>query len=37
MMTMSSHKIGGPSGAGALIVASKEYILKPLLFGEIRR
>ena len=33
MMTMSSHKIGGPSGAGALIVASKKYILKPLLFG----
>ena len=26
MMTVSSHKIGGPSGAGALIVASKKQI-----------
>ena len=33
MMTISSHKIGGPSGAGALIVGSKKHILKPLLFG----
>ncbi len=33
MMTISSHKIGGPSGAGALIVDSKKHILKPLLFG----
>ena len=33
MMTISSHKIGGPIGAGALIVASKKHILKPLLFG----
>ena len=29
MMTISSHKIGGPSGAGALIVNSKKHILKP--------
>ena len=33
MMTISSHKIGGPSGAGALIVNSKKHILKPLLLG----
>jgi cysteine desulfurase len=33
MMTISSHKIGGPSGAGALIVSSKNKILKPLLYG----
>ncbi len=33
MMTISSHKIGGPAGAGALIVASKKHILKPLLHG----
>ena len=33
MMTISSHKIGGPAGAGALIVDSKKHILKPLLFG----
>lgn len=33
MMTISSHKIGGPTGAGALIVASKKHILKPLLLG----
>ena len=33
MMTISSHKIGGPIGAGALIVASKKHILKPLLVG----
>ena len=33
MMTISSHKIGGPSGAGALIAASKKQILEPLLFG----
>ena len=33
MMTISSHKIGGPSGAGALIVASKKQVLKPILFG----
>ena len=33
MMTISSHKIGGPIGAGALIVSSKKHILKPLLFG----
>ena len=33
MMTISSHKIGGPIGAGALILASKKHILKPLLFG----
>ena len=33
MMTVSSHKIGGPSGAGALIVASKKQILQPVLLG----
>ena len=33
MITISSHKIGGPSGAGALIVASKKQILEPLLYG----
>ncbi len=33
MMTISSHKIGGPSGAGALITASKKKILKPILVG----
>ena len=33
MMTISSHKIGGPVGAGALIVASKKQILQPILFG----
>ena len=33
MITVSSHKIGGPSGAGALIVSSKKNILKPLLLG----
>ena len=33
MMTISSHKIGGPSGAGALILESKKQILKPILLG----
>ena len=33
MMTISSHKIGGPSGAGALVVLSKKKILEPMLFG----
>ena len=33
MMTISSHKIGGPTGAGALISASKKNVLKPILFG----
>lgn len=33
MMTISSHKIGGPSGAGALLVSSKKKILKPILLG----
>ena len=32
MLTLSSHKIGGPNGSGALIVSSKN-IIKPLLFG----
>jgi cysteine desulfurase len=32
MLTMSSHKLGGPNGSGALIVSSKNNI-KPILFG----
>ena len=33
MMTMSSHKIGGPNGSGALAVSSKNRILAPLFLG----
>ena len=33
MLTVSSHKLGGPNGAGALIVSSKSKILKPLFLG----
>ena len=32
MLTISSHKLGGPNGSGALVVASKNKI-KPILFG----
>ncbi len=33
MMTLSSHKIGGPNGAGALAVSSKNVVLAPLFLG----
>ncbi len=32
MMTLSSHKIGGPVGAGALVISSKKS-MKPLFYG----
>ena len=32
MLTISSHKLGGPNGSGALVASSKTSI-KPILFG----
>lgn len=32
MLTLSSHKLGGPLGAGALVISSKK-IIRPMFFG----
>lgn len=40
MLSLSAHKIGGPQGAGALVLASPEALKDPLLKGggqELRR
>ena len=33
MITISSHKIGGPNGSGALVISSKKNIINPLFLG----
>ena len=32
-VTISAHKVHGPKGAGALLLASEDLVLRPLVFG----